>query len=410
MKCEVWANFLIFCFLNNSNMKIATKIPKLDEIFKGGIDRNSSTLLVGSPGVEKEVFAQQLLHYRLSEGDHGVYLINNRFCESVKQEMLKFGWDLLKFQKMNTFAFIDCFSPTIGLPSSEKFWIDDPTDFNKLSETIKKSIQSMKNQNLVFIFETLSTLIDSNAEELCQKIKEWNEIAKANNSTTFFLLTDWGYKEDFLKKIKSIFDNVINFKVIEEKAIFRETYSVEKIAGEFVVTKSIPFKVEPPSGILLYVPKILVTGPYNAGKSSVVHALSTKAVSIDRLGTTIALDHGHVEWKGLTAELFGTPGQERFDFCLKILARDTFGVILVIDSTDPSSFPRAHSMIDKIGAYGLPTVVMANKQDLPNALPVEKIRELMKLPEDIPIIPTVAPKKEGVYEALEKLFELIFKD
>src|SRR5439155_21205275 len=85
----------------------------------------------------------------------------------------------------------------------------------------------------------------------------------------------------------------------------------------------------------------LVTGPFAAGKSTVVKALSEKSISIDRMGTTVAFDYGNVNITGIEAEIFGTPGQERFEFIFKIFAREVSGVLLVIDATHPDELPRA---------------------------------------------------------------------
>ena len=167
------------------------------------------------------------------------------------------------------------------------------------------------------------------------------------------------------------------------------------------------FRVLRPGGIKIFIPKILVTGPFDAGKSTFVHALSTRAISVDRLGTTIAMDHGHVDYKGFSADIFGTPGQERFDPIIKLLSGESMGVFLIVDSTNPSDFVRAKHMLDITKSYGLPYVVVANKQDLPGALTPEEIREQFHLPEDVPIVRAVAKDKIGVFEAFEVLIDRI---
>jgi len=180
-----------------------------------------------------------------------------------------------------------------------------------------------------------------------------------------------------------------------------------KVDWTKVESRSVLFKLAKPGGIRAYIPKILVTGPYNAGKSTFVHAVSSKAISVDRLGTTVALDYGHVEYKGFSIDVFGTPGQERFDPILKVLGGEALGVILVVDSTKPETFTRAKELLEKTTKFGLPYVIAANKQDLPNALSPEEIRKRLNLPKDIPIIPTVANKGIGVYEVLDALIDLL---
>jgi len=67
-------------------------------------------------------------------------------------------------------------------------------------------------------------------------------------------------------------------------------------------------------------------------------------------------------------------------------------------------------MLRKAKVYGLPLVVFANKQDLPGALSPEEVRRRMKLPEDVPVVGTVATEKKNIFEGLEVLLDLIFKE
>jgi len=175
------------------------------------------------------------------------------------------------------------------------------------------------------------------------------------------------------------------------------------------------FFVLQPGGVKIYIPKILVTGPYNAGKSSFVKSISQKSVSVERMAlekfpTTIAMDIGHVDHNGFVADIFGTPGQERFDLMLDVLAKESVGAFIIVDSSAPQTFARAKDMINKTQAEAIPKIIVANKQDLPGALPPEQIRETMKLNKNIPIIPTVIKENKGVEEALNTLLKLLYGD
>jgi len=169
----------------------------------------------------------------------------------------------------------------------------------------------------------------------------------------------------------------------------------------------IPIKKVVTGGVRGYIPKILVTGPFHAGKTTIVHTLSTRAVSVQRMGTTVALDFGHVAHKGFTLDLFGTVGQPRFDPILKQLGSESLGAIVVVDSTKPEEFPRAKEMMQKAGVYGLPYVVAANKQDLPAALSVEEIRKKMNITDEVPIVKTVGTDKTSLLHALDALLDRV---
>ncbi|MEY3219091.1 MAG: hypothetical protein RIT27_448 [Pseudomonadota bacterium] len=94
--------------------------------------------------------------------------------------------------------------------------------------------------------------------------------------------------------------------------------------------------------------KIIFTGPTGAGKSTAIAALSdvppvkTEAKSketigyVGKNGITVALDYGILKLSDHDkVHLFGTPGQERFDFMWDILTEGGLGLILLINNTRP---------------------------------------------------------------------------
>ncbi len=83
------------------------------------------------------------------------------------------------------------------------------------------------------------------------------------------------------------------------------------------------------------------------------------------------------------------------------------GIFLVVDSTNTKDFVRAKQMLEITKAYGLPLVVIANKQDQSGALKPEEIRSHFNIPESVQILPAVADKGEGVFEAFETLVDKI---
>ena len=90
--------------------------------------------------------------------------------------------------------------------------------------------------------------------------------------------------------------------------------------------------------------KIIFAGPVGAGKTTAVSAASdippvrTDAAASDDVreikpNTTVALDYGAMKLAdGSTIHLYGTPGQERFDFMWEILTEGGIALILLIDN------------------------------------------------------------------------------
>lgn len=384
---------------------IETGIPKLDEFLGGGIPKGKSLVYYIQPGVEGEIFGLQTIYSSLKKGGTGVFIVSSTIPEILKGQFREFGWDIQQFK--DKFLFVDAYNSLIGAPSNEKYVVSNPDNIEAFSKTI---IDAMKDLSpSTFVFGSLSTIIDLCGEkETIEAVRKWNEMAKLYDHVLVYNFTAWPYSEETLKAIKDdMFNAVISVGGISERVIFGQYFGIFKADWTNEIKKSMLFRVLRPGGIKLYIPKILVTGPFDSGKSTFVHALSTKAISVDRMGTTIALDHGHVDYKGFSADIFGTPGQERFDPIIKLLSGESMGVFLIVDSTNPTDFVRAKQMLEITKSYGLPYVLIANKQDLPGALAPEEIRKQFSLPHDVPIVPVVAKDKKGIFEAFEVLIDKI---
>ncbi len=370
-------------------------IPVIDEILE--IPSGKVVTYYVDPEVEGEVFLMQTLHEN-SKRCKCVLVTTSMSPMVVRNRFKEFGWDV-------NFPIVDAYSGLVGDISDEKYFVKDPSNAEELNKAIENAIE----ENDLVAINSLSTMIDLCGEEIVKYFKSWRDLAIVNDSILVINFVAWPYDERVINTVIAHSNVIVNVGGIHHRVILGQYYGLVKVDWTDFKRKSILFKVVKPGGIRAYIPKILVTGPYNAGKSTFVHAISTKAVSVDRLGTTVALDHGHVEYKGFTIDVFGTPGQERFDPILKILGEEAMGVIVVIDSTKPEDFPRAKEMLEKTTKFGLPYVIAANKQDLPNALHPEEIRKMVNLPADIPIIPTVASKGEGVYDVLDALLKILME-
>jgi small GTP-binding protein len=166
--------------------------------------------------------------------------------------------------------------------------------------------------------------------------------------------------------------------------------------------------------------QILVTGPFGVGKTQFISTISDiPMVTTERKmtwplqgstkdHTTVAMDYGRVQIDQTTIHLRGTPGQERFDFMLSILSREVDGQLFLLDSTSPTEYDSARHLLTLLSQEDAPpTLVVANKQDLPGAASLADIRKSLAIPSDIPLSACNSTDKKSVRPILVQLVSLI---
>lgn len=109
--------------------------------------------------------------------------------------------------------------------------------------------------------------------------------------------------------------------------------------------------------------KIIFTGPVGAGKTTAIESISdtppikTDASASDmtktkKSSTTVAMDYGIMNLAGgEKIHLYGTPGQERFDFMWDILTTGGIGLVLLLDNTRADPFQDMKFFLDSFQKF-----------------------------------------------------------
>ena len=104
--------------------------------------------------------------------------------------------------------------------------------------------------------------------------------------------------------------------------------------------------------------KIVFSGPMGAGKTQAIASLSdipvvsteVKNTDLDqhtKALTTVGMDYGELTLEGGTGiGLYGTPGQERFNFIWPILSQGALGVVILIDHSAEDPIKDLSNYID----------------------------------------------------------------
>lgn len=127
--------------------------------------------------------------------------------------------------------------------------------------------------------------------------------------------------------------------------------------------------------------RIVMLGLDNAGKTTIVYRL--KMGEVVQTTPTIGFNVETVTRKNLTFSVWDVGGQDQIRGLWRHYFRNTQAVIFVVDSNDNARFQEAQDELFRVLESPELTkailLVLANKQDLPNAMSVEKITQTLEL-------------------------------
>jgi uncharacterized protein len=159
--------------------------------------------------------------------------------------------------------------------------------------------------------------------------------------------------------------------------------------------------------------KIVVTGPFSAGKTTLIRTISEITVLSTEKGitdetrsrktdTTVAMDFGRITIdRDLVLYLFGTPGQDRFDFMWEILGEGMLGYVLLLDASREDSLDEAVGILEAFRKMArVPFVVGLNRSQGLDEAEEARVREVLDLEPDVPVVPCDATDRESVKSVL----------
>ena len=168
--------------------------------------------------------------------------------------------------------------------------------------------------------------------------------------------------------------------------------------------------------------KVVVTGPFAAGKTTLIRTISEITVLSTERGvtdstrrrkaeTTVAMDFGRITIdRDLVLYLFGTPGQDRFDFMWEILGEGMIGYLLLIDADRADSIEEAVGIHEAFRRMArVPYVGALNRSAGDDHALVDQVRTRLEIPGDVAILPCDATDKESVKGVLLALLYAVLE-
>jgi uncharacterized protein len=165
--------------------------------------------------------------------------------------------------------------------------------------------------------------------------------------------------------------------------------------------------------------RFVVTGPVGAGKSTLVRTFSestvidternsTDQVSLVKKKTTVGFDLGMRKLgTGLDLQVYGTPGQSRFDFMWDMLIRKAHAYIVLVPANRSTDFDDARKIVEFMNQrVQIPMIIGMTYTNLPGAWGQEQMMLALGYTNAYnrpPVVKVNPSDRTSVFEALMAL-------
>ncbi|ARV58962.1 circadian clock protein KaiC [Nostocales cyanobacterium HT-58-2] len=228
--------------------KLVTGIPGFDILSEGGLPTGRVTLVVGTAGSGKTVFASQYLAEGIKRGENGVFVTFEESPQRIRKNMRSFGWDICKWEEEGKWAFVDA-----SRHPGEKPLISGEYDFDSLVARIKYAINqvnavrvSMDCLGAIFTYLPDKAQIRNELLMIASVLGqiESTVIATSERSQEYGEISTYSVEE-------FVADNVIILRnaIVEEQR--RRTIEILKYRGSSHKQGEFPFSILPDKGIVI---------------------------------------------------------------------------------------------------------------------------------------------------------------
>jgi len=108
--------------------------------------------------------------------------------------------------------------------------------------------------------------------------------------------------------------------------------------------------------------KVVVVGPGEAGKSTLIRLVTERSLNLEVRGRTVAMDHGLLTRGADSLSLVGLPGQDRFRPVQETLIAGARGAVWVHPAGLPPA-PGTEELVLLMAAARVPYLVYVNRRD-----------------------------------------------
>lgn len=228
--------------------KLETGIPGFDFLSQGGLPLGRATLIAGTAGSSKTVFACQFLVEGIKCGENGVFITFEEPPKALRKNMRGFGWNIRELEEKGQWAFVDA-SPQPG----EQPVVAGDYDLGALIARIEHAIRKYKAKRVsldslgaIFSHLTDSAQVRNDLFRLASALRELEvtAIMTAERTEEYGDISRYGVEE-------FVADNVVILRNVLADEKRRRTIEILKYRGTDHQKGEFPFTIIPQRGVVI---------------------------------------------------------------------------------------------------------------------------------------------------------------
>lgn len=229
--------------------KLTTGIEGFDSIADGGLPKGRMTMVSGSAGSGKTIFAAQFLAAGIvKENQSGVFITFEESPADIRKNLMSLGWPIQEWEESNKWAFVDI-SPQ---PGDETIIVGD-YDLGALLARIENAINKVNAQRIAM--DTISAIF-THFKDVRIIRRELHRIASVLKKIGITAVMTAERDQEYGKIARYgdeefVADNVIILRNVLEDEKRRRTIEILKFRGTSHKKGEFPFTISTDAGVVV---------------------------------------------------------------------------------------------------------------------------------------------------------------
>jgi circadian clock protein KaiC len=228
--------------------KLPTNIPGFDLIAMGGLSRGRATLVAGTAGSAKTIFATQFLAEGIALGEGAVFVTFEESPRDICRNVASMGWDIATWERDDRWAFVD-----VSPQPTEETMVIGSFDLGALMARIEHAVRRVGAQRVSI--DSLNAVFNRFADRASVRYELLRLVSGIRDLGVTAVLTserisDSGLRDDYQVE-EFVADNVIILRNTLEDEKRRRTIEILKFRGTDHQKGQFPFTVLSNAGIVV---------------------------------------------------------------------------------------------------------------------------------------------------------------